>query len=160
MHKLASYTANPTLEHYFTLKWILRYLKGTTTYGITYKQQIYTQTPFIGYTDAGFTNVEQKKSTTDTCFLSAGGAVTWRSKKQSLSALSTTEAEYIALSHAGADARWLINLYDKLQMTLKAPLPIHSNNLDAIAMIKQPYQNQKTRHIDLKWHHIHQLVDN
>ena len=45
-------------------------------------------------------------------------------------------------------------------MTLKAPLPIHSNNLSAIAMTKQPYQNQKTRHIDLKWHHIHQLVEN
>ena len=94
VHKLASYTANPTLEHYFTLKGILRYLKGTIMYDITYKQQIYTQTPLIGYVNAGFTNAEQKKSITGTCFLSAGGAVTWRSKKQLLSALSTTEAEY------------------------------------------------------------------
>ena len=150
VHKLSLYTANPTLEHYSALKQILRYLKGTTIYDIIYKRQTYTQTPLIGYADSGFANTEEKKSMTGTYFLSAGGAVTWRLKKQSLSTLSTTEAEYIALSHVGADMRWLTNLYDKLWMTLKAPLPIYSDSLGTIAMIKQPYQNQKTRHIDLK----------
>ena len=77
VHKLTLYTANPTLEHHSTLKQILRYLKGTTTYDITYKRQKYTQTPLIGYANTGFANADEKKLTTSTCFLSTGGAVTW-----------------------------------------------------------------------------------
>jgi hypothetical protein len=56
-------------------------------------------------------NADDHKSTTGYVFLAAGGAITWKSKKQTMIALSSTEAEYVALSEAGREAIWLRNLY-------------------------------------------------
>jgi hypothetical protein len=159
VHRLTSYTANPSMQHYSMLKRILRYLVGTQTYGITYRRNtLSSATPLLGYSDAGFANTDDRKSTTGIVFLSAGGAITWRSKKQSLSAQSTTEAEYIALATAGNEACWLCNLYSELGLNSDTPTPIRCNNLGALAMSNNPYTTQRTRHIDLKWHIIRQLV--
>ena len=54
----------------------------------------------------------------------AGGAVTWYSKKQTITALSSTEAEYIALSEAGREARWLRNLFQELGFAQVLPTVI------------------------------------
>lgn len=87
VNKLASYTANPGLQHHGALKRILRYLKGTKTLGITYHEsQIATDDDnlFHGYADAAFANADDRKSTTGYVFLAAGGAVTWKSKNKLL----------------------------------------------------------------------------
>jgi hypothetical protein len=70
-----------------------------------------------------------------------------------------TEAEYIAFSIAGTDARWLTNLYEELGFPLNAPLPIRSDSLGAIANSANLYMSKQTRHIKLKWHSVRQLID-
>ena len=97
------------------LKRVLHYLQGTKEFGITYQ----AQTPqgnslFYGYADAAYANTEDYKSTLGHVFLAAGGAITWRSKKQTVIALSSMEAEYVALSKASREACWLRNLCKKL----------------------------------------------
>ena len=158
IHRLVSYTGNPSLQHYSMLKRVLRYLAGTRNYGITYKKNLQPSIPFLGYSDAGFANTDEWKSTTGMVFLSAGEAICWRSKKQSLSAQSTTEAEYIALTTAGNETCWLCNLYSELGLPYDFPTPIRCDNLGAISMSSNPYTTQHSHHIDLKWHTIQQLV--
>ena len=99
--KLSAYTANPTMQHVSALKRVLRYLSGTKSYGITYGDVLDHPNHFFGYADAAFANADEHKSTTGYVFKMARGAVTWYSKKQTITALSSTEAEYIALSEAG-----------------------------------------------------------
>ena len=98
------------------LKRVLRYLAGTKSYGITYTDSP-SSTPtnptcFNGFADAAFANQDECKSTSGYVFMASGGAITWRSKKQTTVTLSSTEAEYIALAEAAREASWLRNLYD------------------------------------------------
>ena len=102
--RLSSYTANPTMQHISALKHVLRYLSGTRSYGITYGNILGHPNPFLSYADAVFANSDEQKSTTGYVFMMAGGAITWYSKRQSITALSSTEAEYIALSEAAREA--------------------------------------------------------
>ena len=103
IHRLASYTANPSMQHQMMLKRVLRYLAGTRSHGITYRRSTDLQ-QIVGYVDAGFANTDERKSTTGITFITGKGAILWKSKKQTLTTLSTTEAEYVALAQAGAMA--------------------------------------------------------
>jgi hypothetical protein len=120
VNRLAAYTASPSLQHTTAVKRILRYLVGTKEYGITYHKTPKVPNPspcanlFHGYSDASYADTDDCKSMSGYVFLSGRGAITWRSKKQTMIVLSTTEAEYVALSKAGREACWLRNLYDEL----------------------------------------------
>jgi hypothetical protein len=102
--RLSSYTTNPTLQHISALKWVLRYLSETRSYGITYNDVLGHPNYFFGYADAAFANADDQKSTTSYVFMIAGGTVTWYFKRQSITTLSSTEAEYIALLEMAHEA--------------------------------------------------------
>jgi len=89
------------MQHMLALKQVLRYLLGTKSYGITYSNVLNHLNHFYGYANAIFTKVDEHKSTTRYIFKIAGGAVTWYFKKQTITTLLSTEAEYIALLEAG-----------------------------------------------------------
>ena len=69
---------------------------------------------FHGFVDTAFANADDCESTTGYVFLVSEGAITWKSKRQTIIIMSSTESEYIMLSEAGWEAFWLRNLYDKL----------------------------------------------
>ena len=146
------------MKHYDMLKRILRYISGTKTYGITYRRLYTRQAPLIGYSDAAHANQDERKSTSGIIFTSAGGAVLWKSKKQTLSAQSSTEAEYIAIAQAGCKARWFRNLYTELGFPIADPIPIMCDNWGMISMTQNAHSTQRSRHIDLKWHIIKQII--
>ena len=79
-------------------------------------------------------------------FLFAKGAVSWLSKKQATVALSTTEAEYVALSAATQEAIWLRGLLTDVGGPLEEPIVINEDNQGAIAMVKNPVGHARTRH--------------
>ena len=158
INKLATYTANPSLQHVSILKRILRYLAGTKNLGITYSEnpdhdQLSTLT-FHGYADAAFGNSDDLKSTSGYVFLASGGAITWRSKKQTTRALSSTEAEYVALSEAGRELCWLRSLYSELGFPQKLPTILRGDNNGSIAMVNNPQFHQRSKHIDIQYHWI------
>jgi hypothetical protein len=81
MNCLAAYTANPSLQHTGALKWILQYLSGTSTHGITYTappSSSENSNSFFGYSDTAYTNVDDYKSTSGYVFIANRGAITWR----------------------------------------------------------------------------------
>jgi hypothetical protein len=161
VNRLAAYTANPSLQHTGALKRILRYLSGTRTHGITYTASPTSSenaNAFFGYSDAAYANTDDYKSTSGYVFIANGGAITWRSKNQTTIALSSTEAEYVALSEAGREVCWLRNLYDELGYTQMAPSLIKGDNDGSIAMAKNPQFHKRSKHIATRWHWVRNAV--
>ena len=164
VNRLSAYTANPSLQHVGAAKRILRYLKGTKSLAIKYSAQSdegllqENKNLLHGYADAAYANMDDYKSTSGYVFIVGGGAITWRSKKQTTVALSSTEAEYVALSEAGREACWLQNLYDEIGYTQESPILITGDNDGSIAMARNPQFHKRSKHIGIRWHWVRDLV--
>ena len=162
VNHLTSYTANLSLQHMGALKQILHYLAGTMTYGIMYlasPSKNRGTNLFEGYADTTYNNIDKCKSTSGYIFTIGGGAITWMSRKQNTTALSTTEAAYITLSEAGCKASWLRSLYSKLGFPQLALTIIHRDNEGSIVMVKNPQFHRKSKHIEHKLHWIQDAVE-
>ena len=100
---VAKFSSHPTNKHWVAVKRIMRYLKGTSDLGLLYTKE--GSSKCVGYSDSDWGgDLDDRKSTSGYLFLIGGGSVSWRSKKQSSVALSTAEAEYMALASAGQEA--------------------------------------------------------
>jgi hypothetical protein len=96
---LGRYQSNPGMEHWKAAKRVMRYLQGTKDYGLTYRYTDHLEV--VGYLDSDFAGcVDSKKSTSRYIFFLVGGAISWRSNKQNIVAISTMEAEFIACYEA------------------------------------------------------------
>jgi len=84
--------------------------------------------------------------------------VTWYSKRQSITALSSTEVEYIALSETAREARWLRSLFKELGFEQVLPTEIRGNNEGSIAMSKNPQFHKRAKHIGVHYHSIREQV--
>ena len=126
---------NPGKAHWAAVKRILSYLAGTTTHGIL----------FSG---------EGRTSTSGYIFLHLGGAISWGSKRQSCTAISTTEAEYVAASNATQEAVWIQRLLGQIGQLPPCPVRILCDNQSAISLVHNPAHHQRTKHIDVKFHFI------
>ncbi len=151
---VSKFNSNPSQTHLAAAKRILRYLKGTTNLAIKY-QRSETNT-LLGYSDADWAGYQDDRhSTTGNLFIMSGGPISWLSKKQAIVALSTAEAEYVALSTATQEAVWLQRL---LVTTLKAipnePIILMEDNQGAIAIAKNPIAHARTKHINIRYHFI------
>ena len=113
---------------------------------------------FHGYADAAYANTDDYKSVSRYVFIVGGGAIKWQSKKQTTIALSSTEAEYIALSEARQEACWLRSLYQELGFIQKSPNLIRGDNNGSISMAHNPQFHKRAKHITTRWHWIHDLV--
>ena len=95
---VSKYMANPRKQHWDAVKWIFRYLRGTTNYDIMFERQ-QDESSVRGYVDADYAgDLNDRRSTTGYVFTLAGGPICWRSMIQSLVALSTTESEYMVVA--------------------------------------------------------------
>ncbi|KAJ0821711.1 putative RNA-directed DNA polymerase [Helianthus annuus] len=91
---------------------------------------------------------------------SGSGAIAWQSKKQRVVALSSTEAEYIALSMAGCQALWLKGILNDLKFNMECPPVIFCDNKSTINLAKDPVYHGKSKHIRVKYHFIRDLIKN
>ena len=113
----------------------------------------------IGYTDADFASQEHRHSVSGYAFLIHGGAVSWSSKTQAVIALSSTEAEYIAGTHAAKEAKWMAMLLSEIGRHAPRPFPVLADNLSAIALSKDNAFHSRTKHIDIPYHYIREAVE-
>ena len=106
VYKLARYCSKPSTDHWSLVKRLLRYIKGTSNYGLLFLKQCSDEC--VGFTDADWAgNLENRKSTSGYCFIMNGSCISWNSSKQNCVALPTAKSEYIALSCAVQEACWL-----------------------------------------------------
>ena len=114
-----------------------------------------------GYSDADWAgDADDRKSTSGYLFLIAGGPVSWKSRKQSTVALSTAEAEYVALSTAVQECMWMQRLLSDLGNPPDGPTTILEDNQSSIAMARNPQFHGRAKHIDIKHHFVREQVSN
>ena len=139
------------------MKRVFRYLAGTTNRGLCYG---------IGgrgtsFTDADWGAGDDRKSIGGYTFLLNGAAVCWSSKKQSTVALSSTEAEYMALTQAVKEALWLLAILEDLgaRRHLEEIRNINIDNQGALALARNPQFHARTKHIDIQYHFVREHVE-
>ncbi|CAB4043194.1 Hypothetical predicted protein, partial [Paramuricea clavata] len=158
VNNVAKFSANFTNEHWTAVKRIFRYLKKTVNYGLLYSEN--ANPDCVGFSDADWAgDLNDRKSTSGYTFQINGAAVSWRSKKQTCVALSTAEAEYVALSAAAQEALWMRQLLTDLNVNIDKPMTIYEDNQSAIAMSKNPQFHGRSKHIDIKYHFVRDQVE-
>ncbi|XP_034673434.1 secreted RxLR effector protein 161-like [Vitis riparia] len=128
---LGRYLSNPGMDHWRAAKRVMRYLQRTKEYMLTYRRL--DQLEFIGYSDSDFAGCQDsRRSTSGYIYLLAGGAISWRSAKQTLVTSSTMEAEFVACYEASNQGIWLRNFVTGLRVldgTTIFDLPLSSEDL-------------------------------
>ena len=153
--KLSQNLANPTNAHLNLAKRVLKYLKGTQNQGIVYFKDDESINLF-GYSDSDWGNSGDRRSISGYCFkLSENSAViSWKCRKQPTVALSTCEAEYMALANSIQEGIFLQNLLADFLGKNPCPITIYVDNKGTIDLAKNPVQHQRSKHIDIKFHFI------
>ena len=158
---LSKFAVTPSKFHYTQLKNVARYLRRTINWGIIYTKTIPDPSmpvglerphapsrdlpvfprsaqpdQLVGYVDAAHVNdLRNRRSTTGYAFVLCGGAVSYRTKTQSITATSSTEAEFLAAVLAAKQAKYLRAILKELQFEQLLPTPIHEDNMSAIKMV-------------------------
>ena len=154
---VARFCAYPSKQHLTAVKRILRYLKGSTDLGLLYS--VDGSRDCVGYSDADWAgDVNDHKSTSGYLFQLGGAAVSWRSKKQACVALSTAEAEYMALASAAQEAVWMRQLTTDLNNGPTGATVIFEDNQSTICMAQNPQFHGRSKHIGIKYHFIREQV--
>ena len=136
----------------------MRYLNGTRNYGLQYDKEKVSD--LIGYSDADWAgDLDDRRSTSGYLFKLSGAAVSWRNKKQSCVALSTAEAEYMALASAAQEAVRMQRLQNELNEASVKSILIYEDNQSTIRMAKNPQYHGRAKHIDIKFLYIREQVE-
>lgn len=155
---LSRYMQEPSQIHFGAAKRVLRYLQGTLDYGILYKAA--ESSKLIGYTDSDWAGcLDDMKSTSAYVFSLGSGACSWASKKQSVVAQSTAEAEYIAAAKATSQAIWLRRILEDIGEKQEKGTTLYCDNKSAIAIGKNPVNHERTKHIAIKYHFIKEAIE-
>ena len=144
------FCSSPTKEHWTAVKSILRYLKGTSNYGLSYSRK--DNGTLIGADWAG--DVNDRKSTSGYLFMVSGAAVSWKNRKQTCVALSMAEAKYVALAGAIQEATWMRQLLEDLHNGQFEPTVVLEDNQSTICIAQNPQYHSNTKHIDIKYHNV------
>ena len=153
---VAQFLENPGWMHWEAVKRIFRYLLGTQKLELVYGGE---RRGLVGYVDADGASQEHRRAISGYVFLVDGGAVSWSSKKQELVTLSTTEAEYVAATHAAKEAIWLRRLIGEIFKPIEGPTVLFSDSQSAIALAKDGHYHARTKHIDIRYHFIRYIIE-
>jgi hypothetical protein len=153
---LAKFNSSPNEAHLTAVKRVFRYLKGTVKLHLQHEA---SDKDMEGYSDADWAGDSyDRRSTSGNVFVMSNGAISWASQKQPTVALSTAEAEYIALCLATQESVWLRQLSKDLQINCSSPTTINEDNQGTIAMSKNPVLHKRTKHIDIKFHFVREKI--
>ncbi|GJS63180.1 hypothetical protein Tco_0677744 [Tanacetum coccineum] len=154
----ARYQARPTEKHLNAVKRIFRYLKGTVHRGLWYpKDSFFALTAFADADHAGCQDT--RRSTSGSIQLLGDRLVSWSSKRQKSAAISSTEAEYIALSGCCAQVLWMRSQLTDYGFGFNK-IPMYCDNKSAIALCCNNVQHSRSKHIDIRFHFIKEHVEN
>ena len=132
------------------------YLVGSRNYKLVYTRQ--ADKGLAAFTDSDWAADKiRRRSVTGYFFKLANGIISWHSHAQKTVALSSTEAEYMAISDCSHQAVWIKTLIKELGIQIKS-IPIYGDNQGSIFIASNAVQESWSKHIDIRYHYIHELV--
>jgi hypothetical protein len=154
--KLAQYATNPSKDHYNKALYVVRYLTGTRKYSLAYDGN--TQYGLLAYTDLDWASDQTTCRSQTGFFLKLGnGIVTWTSRAQHTVALSSTEAEYMAISDCTCQCVWIKTLLEEIGYTPDL-VPICGDNQGSIFIASNAVTDTCSKHINIRYHYIRGVV--
>ena len=151
------FQSNPKVSHLNAVKRIIKYVGGTCDYGLFYSKE-------SNLSLAGFSNFDQvdnaddRKNTTGGYFYVGANLVAWMSKKQNSVSLSTAKAEYIVAGSCCSQLFWMKKVLTNYRI-FQDTMVVYYDNSSAIDISKNPIQHSKTKHIEIRYHFIRDLVE-
>lgn len=153
---VSRFMSSPCKEHWMAVKWVLRYIRDTTDFKLTFTKP--DKFAVRGYCDSDYAaDLDRRRSITGYVFQAGGNTISWRSGLQHIVALSTTEAEYMALVEAAKEALWLKGIAGELGF-LQEQVEIFCDSQSAICLAKNSVHHERTKHIDVRYHFIRDVV--
>ena len=150
---------DPGKGHWQAVKWILRYIQNTVDVGLVFEQDKSLGQCVVGYCDSDYAgDLDKRRSTTGYLFTFAKAPVSWKSTLQSTVALSTTEAEYMAITEAVKEAIWLQGLLEDLGVGQKH-IDVFCDSQSAIHLAKNQVLHARTKHIDVRYHFVREILE-
>ncbi|MBW0540675.1 hypothetical protein O181_080390 [Austropuccinia psidii MF-1] len=155
--ELSKYSTKPNQSHWNSLKHLLRYVKGTKDKCLVYQQQS-NKEALTGWADADYANdYEDRKSITGYVMLAFSNPIFWLSKKQSIVAQSTTEAEYVAMNICSKQLQWLTFVFNDLGHVPSQPILFYDNS-GAVTISKQASLNANTKNIEVRYQYVRDCI--
>eukprot|EP00253_Pinus_taeda_P001493 PITA_01493 len=156
VNSLTQHMIDPFHAHWIAAKHVLRYLHGTFNLGLKYTAK---NVRLHGYTDADWaSNSAYRKSTFRCCFNLGSAMISWMNIMQNSVALSTTEVEYITASMASCEFVWLRKFFRELFEQVLDTTIIYCDNKSGIRLEKNLVFHDKSKHIEIKYHYISDMV--
>ena len=153
--------SNPRAIHWKATKRVMRYLKRTKDFMLTYRRS--DSLEIIRYSNSGFAGCQDSKQTTSGyVFMLPGGVILWRSVKQTLIASSTMATEFIAFYEASNHGIWLRNFVTRLRVVngIERPLKLYCDNNSTVLYSNNNRSSSKSKHIDIKFLVVKERVYN
>ena len=155
---VSRYSSNLSEEHKRAVLQIFRYLKGTVDRGLVYTKN--GGSHLVGYSDSDYAgDITTRRSTAGYVFYLAGGPIAYRSSLLKTVALSTTESEYMALCMAAQEAMWIRGFLNHVGHTGSKAVTIYEDNRSMIDLMKNPEVHSRSKHIDVRFHWLRQIID-
>ncbi|CAL1698123.1 unnamed protein product [Somion occarium] len=160
---LSQHAAKPGEEHWGALMRVYRYLRGMSDRKLVYQGAKGESKSFpdpVCFVDADWAaDINDRRSISGYTFIMSGGAVCWSSKKQKSTALSSTEAEYMAASNATKEAIWIRTFLSELGQLTSGPTTLFIDNQSAMALAKNAAFHDRTKHIAVRHHFIREKLE-
>ncbi|GJZ79742.1 retrovirus-related pol polyprotein from transposon TNT 1-94, partial [Tanacetum coccineum] len=153
----ARYQSKPTKKHLEAVKRVFRYLQGSINMGLWYPKD--TAMALTAYADADHAGCQDtRRSTSGSAQFLGDKLVSWSSKKQTSTSISSTEAEYIAMSGCCAQILWMRSQLSDYGFAYNH-IPLYCDNKSAIALCCNNVQHSRSKHIDIRHHFIREQVE-
>jgi hypothetical protein len=158
VHLVSQFMTAPQSVHYTAVLRILRYVKETLFHGLRFSS--HSSLDLHVYSDADCAGDPiNRRSTTGYCFLLGDSLISWRSKKQSIVARSSTEVEYHALADTTSELLWFRWLLHDMGVSQTSSSPIFCDNRSAIQIAHNDVFHERTKHIEIDCHFVrHHLL--
>jgi hypothetical protein len=155
VNRLLQHLRDPLEAHWQAAVHILQYLKTTSHI----KLRLGGDLACSGYLDSDWAeDRDDRRSTSAYTYRIGDGAISWKSRKQATASLSSTEAEYKALSDSCKEGLWIRHILTELHLRPNKPVPLHVDNEGAEALAKNPEHHARTKHIHARYHFIQECI--
>nr|GFC36554.1 ribonuclease H-like domain-containing protein [Tanacetum cinerariifolium] len=142
---------------FFAFKRILCYVRNNLDYSL----QLFSSstTDLVAYSDADWAGCPTtRRSTSGYCVVFGNNLLSWSAKRQPTLSCSSVEAEYRGVANTVAEICWLRNLLRELHTFLSSATLVYCDNVSAVYLSSNPVQHQRTKHIEIDIHFVHDLV--